>query len=392
MGSTVKSAFHTLPGTKKGGSLKDSADLEIKTIEQETTHMSGDETLNAADDFDFLSHYGDPVEDQGDELLPDNTAGSAINCGFIGVGGGGGKMAKAFIDAGFNKTVLVNTTVKDQPAGVGDDHFLLIPGADGVGKDVNLGKKVLVDNSTLVEDVLKNRIGQVDWLFVLAGGGGGTGSAAGWLHGSFERYLKSSGAQGGVVYVISAPSAQEMLNPTIKNNYEVALQQVQSHPHIILDNERQLQLLRGKVGVLNMFSLANKTFAKMLAQVFRLAGASSPIQAFDTKDLERCLREPGRIFIGTTVIPDPAVTGLGSKIFQECVKNSPCPSPSASPSVGSLLLCITEDMASDPTISNHMESATAYVGARSDALFSGIYVINGLPGLVSIVLLGGLSS
>jgi len=49
-------------------------------------------------------------------------------------------------------------------------------------------------------------------------------------------------------------------------------------------------------------------------------------------------------------------------------------------------------MASDPTISNHMESSVAYVGARSDALFSGIYVRNGLPGLVAMVLLGGLKS
>lgn len=388
MGSTVKSAFALSSNKKSIIARNEKKEKNIQEIER----MSEDETFSAADDFDFVSHYGDPVTDQGDELLSDNTAGSAISCGFIGVGGGGGKMAKAFIDVGFNKTVLVNTTKKDMPNGVDASHFLLIPGADGVGKDVNLGKKVLVENSTLVEDVLKNRIGKVDWLFVLAGGGGGTGSAVGWLHGSFERYLGSSGAQGGVVYVLSAPSSQELLNPTIKNNYAIALKQIEGHPHIILDNERQLQLLRGKVGVLNMFTLANLTFAKMLAQIFRLSGASSPIQAFDTKDLERCLSEPGRLFMGTTVVPDPAVTGLGSRIFQECVKNSPCPSPTTSPTVGSLLLCVTESMAADPTISNHMESATAYVGARSNALFSGIYVRNGLPGLVSIVLLGGLPS
>ncbi len=350
-----------------------------------------DEILTADDDFDFVSHYGDTVEEQGDDLLPDNTAGSAISCGFIGVGGGGGKMAKAFIDVGFNKSVLVNTTEKDQPNGVDANHFLLIPGADGVGKDVVLGQKVLTENSTVVEDALKNRIGNIDWLFVLAGGGGGTGSACTALHGSFERYMKSSGAAGNVVYIVSAPSAQELLNPTIKKNYKALVKDIADHPHIILDNERQLQLLRGKVGVLNMFPLANKSFAKMLAQVFRLAGASSPIQAFDTKDLERCLREPGRIFLGTTVVTDPTTTGLGSKIYQQSIKNSPCPTPPNSVSVGSLLLCVTEEMASDPAISNHMESAVAYVGGRSDALFSGIYIRNGLPGLVAIVLLGGLN-
>ena len=71
---------------------------------------------------------------------------------------------------------MVNTTVKDQPEGVPEDHFLLIPGADGVGKDVDLGKDVLSNNGALVEDTLRTRIGKADWLFVLAGGGGGTGA------------------------------------------------------------------------------------------------------------------------------------------------------------------------------------------------------------------------
>ena len=32
----------------------------------------------------------------------------------IGIGGGGGKLAKAFLDLGFNKTILINTTEKDE--------------------------------------------------------------------------------------------------------------------------------------------------------------------------------------------------------------------------------------------------------------------------------------
>ncbi len=389
MVSTVKSTYTRVPQPKK--EKKPAGD---KKNDQEIQMMSEDEIYNedtaVLDDFDFVSHYGDSTDEQGDELLPDNVAGSAISCGFVGVGGAGGKMAKAFIDVGFNKSILVNTTDKDQPDGLDPQHFVLLPGADGVGKDVELGQKVLSDNSTLVEDALKNKVGNVDWLFVLLGGGGGTGSAAGSLHGAFERYLKTSGAGGNVVYVLTAPSSHELLNPTISNNYETALGDVSCHPHIVLDNERQLQLLRGKVGVLNMYPIVNKTFAKMVAQIFRLAGASSPIQAFDTKDLERCLQEPGRLFLGTTVISNPLSSGLGSRIFQESVRNSPCPGPSGSPTVGSLLLCVTEEMASDPKISNHMESAVAYVGGRSDALFSGIYIRNGLPGLVAIVLLGGL--
>ena len=144
--------------------------LGLNNVEEENMSKKDENmpvaSTNDFDDFDFVDHYGNDSTATGDELLPGNTAHSAINCGFIGVGGGGGKLAKAFLDLGFSKTILVNTTVKDQPDGVAAEHFLLLPGADGVGKDVTLGKQILDENSALIEDVLRNRLGQIDWLFV----------------------------------------------------------------------------------------------------------------------------------------------------------------------------------------------------------------------------------
>ena len=60
-------------------------------------------------DFDFIEHYGDSEEVKGEEQLDENEVISSLNCAVIGIGGGGGKMAKAFLDIGFNKTLLVNT-------------------------------------------------------------------------------------------------------------------------------------------------------------------------------------------------------------------------------------------------------------------------------------------
>jgi hypothetical protein len=37
-----------------------------------------------------------------------------------------------------------------------------------------------------------------------------------------------------------------------------------------------------------------------------------------------------------------------------------------------------------------MEAAISYVGGRSDTLFSGVYVRQGLPGLVAIMVLCGM--
>ena len=359
-----------------------------ETLEEETWEAP-DEAPVGLNDFDFVEAYDDEPADD-DRMLEENTAKSAINCAFLGIGGGGGKMAKAFLDLGFNKTLLINTTEKDQPSGINPENFLLIPGADGVAKDIKLGKEVLENNSALVEDALRTRIGKIDWIFVLAGAGGGTGSASHVLHKSLTRYLSSIEAEGKVVYVVSKPTAQELLNPTIKINCGVMLKDIKSHPHIIIDNEKQLQLLRGKVGMLNMYPAANMNFAKLLGQVFKLADEPSPIQAFDSKDLERCLASNGRMLLGSTVIRDATIQDLGASIFQGCLKSSPCAKPSNQPKTGVLLLIITPEMGDNPQISNRMEAAFSYVGGRAETLFSGVYVHDRLPGLIALTLLGGM--
>jgi len=341
-------------------------------------------------DFDFVGHYGEAIEVGSEEMLPENDAGCTINCAFVGIGGGGGKMAKAFLDIGFNKTMLINTTAKDQPAGIDDNHLVLIPDADGIGKDVELGKKVFENNGTVVEDALRVKFGKVDWLFVLAGGGGGTGSSSFSLHNVFERYLKSNEAEGRVVYIVSKPTAQELLNPTIAKNAKELLQGVSKYPHLILDNEKQVKLLRGKVGMLGMYPTANTAFAKLIAQVFKFSSEQSPIQSFDSKDLEKCLKTDKRMFVGTTVIPDPATPKLGTTIFQNCLKHSPCADPKGRPATGAMLFAVTPEMAEDPEISKHLDAAISYVGGRADTLFSGVYIREGLPGLIAILCMNGL--
>ncbi len=395
MASTVNELKSTgSEPVKKSTPKPTSANIEEIMSEEKTkqkkTKASDTEDFMDLGDLDFVDHYGDEKIDDKSLLLPENTAPTALNCGFVGLGGGGGKLAKSFLDIGYSRTILVNTTPKDQPEDVDPDHFLLLDGADGVGKDVSVGEEILLENSTLVEDTLRSKLGKVDWLFVCASGGGGTGSSAASLSDTFERYLASVQASGRVVFIVTKPTSQELLNPTISQNYSHLLSGVESHPHILIDNERQLELLRGKVGMLGMYPLANKAFSRMVAQVFKMAAESSPIQSFDTQDLERCLRSPGRLFLGTSAVKEFKDDKLGLKIYQGCVERSPCPAPSGKPEVGSLLLIVSPDTANDPGASNQMESAISYVGGRAKTQFAGVYVRAGIKGLVSICLMGGM--
>jgi len=342
------------------------------------------------DDFDFIEHYGEDEDVNHENQLAENEVDVSINCAIIGVGGGGGKMAKAFLDLGFNKTLLINTTPKDIPADVDEQHVVLIPDSDGIGKDVSLGKSVFDSNSAVVEDALRTKLGKVDWLFVMAAGGGGTGSAVSSLHDVFDRYLKSVQATGTIMYIATWPTAQECLNPTISKNALELINDISSYPHIVLDNVRQVKLLRGKVGILGLYPFANSAFAKLITQILKLSTETSPIQSYDSKDLEKCFNSEGRMFVGSTMIPDPATSSLGSQILQNCLKRSPCPPPKGAPATGTLLLVVSEEMASDPEISKHLDAAISYVGGRTDTLFSGIYIKENIPGLIAILTMNGL--
>jgi cell division GTPase FtsZ len=342
-------------------------------------------------DFDFVSDYAEKEEKSA--ALDANEAECALNCAFIGIGGGGSKIAKAFWDLGFKRTVLINTTAKDFEKGLADDNYLALEGLDGVGKNVELGIELLEKNSTMIEDVLRTRLGKADWLFVCAAGGGGTGSSVGALNESFQRYLQSVEGVGGVVYVITKPTAQEMLNTAIHTNFHTLVSSLKDETYILLDNERQLSKLRGKVGISDLYPRANTMFAKMFHQILKYAARESDIQAFDSQDLTRFLHAKGRVVIGTAMIsPGP---NLGADMYQRCVENSPCPGPEGKAEVGVLLEIITPAASNNAEVSGHLEAAASYVGGRSETLFSGIYVQDLPPELqdklVSVLALGGLA-
>ena len=121
-----------------------------------------------------------------------------------------------------------------------------------------------------------------------------------------------------------------------------------------------------------------------------LASENSPVQTFDSKDLEKCLASPGRMLVGSTIVKDVSDRDLGSTLYQGCIKSSPCPAPAKHSKTGVMLLVVTPEIAGDPDVSNKIEAAFSYVGGRTDTLFSGVYLKDKLPGLIAISILGGM--
>ena len=92
--------------TSINGWIEQPAKRKKKTIKEEIMNTSEDPKEGGEDptltpltqeddlmdfgDLDFADHYGDDAVKDESQLLPKNTAKSAINCAFVGFGGGGG--------------------------------------------------------------------------------------------------------------------------------------------------------------------------------------------------------------------------------------------------------------------------------------------------------------
>ena len=72
-----------------------------------STNEHDDNYINNTDfDFGFVEAYDDDPAQADERLLPDNTAPSAINCAFVGVGGGGGDIMFASVSTTQQSTCL----------------------------------------------------------------------------------------------------------------------------------------------------------------------------------------------------------------------------------------------------------------------------------------------
>ena len=83
-----------------------------------------------------LENYVPNVEAITDEV--EDKSGGALTYAFIGAGQGGGRMAKAFYDLGYTKTLAINTAKNDlNLLDLPEDHKFYIDyyGDQGAGKD-----------------------------------------------------------------------------------------------------------------------------------------------------------------------------------------------------------------------------------------------------------------
>ena len=247
-----------------------------------------------------------------DEVI--DAASGAMVYGIIGTGQGGGRIAKAFYDLGYHKTVAVNTAKADLALlELPDNHKLHIDTFtdQGAGKDQERGKQAVEEKSQEVFNKLREIFGErIDRILVCAGTAGGTGGGSvTTLVGIAKRYFTYVGkedANNRVGVVASLPTDGECASPTVAKNAYTRVTDLcdkakkgEFAPLILVDNQK-IKKLYPSLTVKQFWPTLNNTIAGLFHVFNALATQNSNYTTFDPADYDSIMRANGYMIMGVT--------------------------------------------------------------------------------------------
>jgi cell division GTPase FtsZ len=226
----------------------------------------------------------------------------AFRLAFVGAGQCGGRLVERFWELGYRRCLAVNTAHTDLEELHGDLPKLDLE-TGGAGKDMEYGQAAVDRRSQEVFEMLARHWGdQVDYVFVCAGLGGGTGGGACVkLVELARRYLKDNGGDPQRVgALVSLP--QENEGPRVCRNATKAfseLHKTSPSPFVIIDNKRISQLYQ--VGINQFYGVCNEKVTDLLHVFNRLAAQKSHLITFDQADFASLL-DAGIVVFGASNI------------------------------------------------------------------------------------------
>ena len=260
----------------------------------------------------------DEIEQSKMDLVEDESGG-AIRYGIVGSGQGGGRMAKAFFDLGYRKTIAFNLAQSDlNHLGLPENHkhHLVYEGASGAGKNHAVSKKAFDDKSQEIFNKYKEIFGdKIDRILICVGVGGGTGGGSVMsLLDTAKRYFAYIGVENPserVGVIASLPTTGECASPVVaENSYNrmtelcEAAENNQFAPLIIIDNDK-IKKLYPRLTVKQFWPTLNNTVAGLFHIFNLLCTKNSDYTVFDPADYDSIMKTSGCMIFGATTIKDP---------------------------------------------------------------------------------------
>ena len=259
----------------------------------------------------------DPELNEENETVEDQSGG-ALTYAIVGAGQGGGRMAKAFYDMGYTKTVAVNTARSDlNGLDIPEDQKFLVDehGDQGAGKDQKKAQTAIERKEQEVFNLFREVFGSnVDRILICLGVSGGSGGGTvNTLIKVAKKYFTYIGAEDvdmRVGVVASLPTAGESASPTVAKNAHARITDLCAQaekgkiaPLIMVDNEK-IKKLYPKLTVKKFWSTINNTVAGLFHVFNVLANQDSEYTTFDATDYDSIMRQPGCMIMGVTSVKD----------------------------------------------------------------------------------------
>lgn len=265
-------------------------------------------------DFDIpeLPLEGEVVEEENSEL--EDESGGAVTYAFIGSGQGGCRVAQAFYETGYKKTICVNTATQDlSKVEVPDDQKILFDaGEQGAGKNMERGEEAALGGQQQLLDLMKKKFGQVDHIMVCVGAGGGSGGGSTLvLVETAKLYLTHIGqpeVNKRVGVIMTLPTGGESASPAVANNADFLAtrmtmwaEQKLVSPLIFVDNDK-IRKMYPKLSVKAFWPTVNKTIAGLFHVFNVITKKPTEYTTFDTADYMSVMRGGGCMIMGVTSV------------------------------------------------------------------------------------------
>jgi cell division GTPase FtsZ len=231
----------------------------------------------------------------------------AFKFAFIGSGQGGGRLACAFHDLGYRRVAVLNTTESDF-AGLPEEVHKHSFNVGGAAKDAQFAADTIAGREEEVWDLMQRAWGNdMDYVFVCAGLGGGTGSGtAAKLVEIARKYMESKGKPPRVGVIASLPEAGE--GQQICRNALQSLKwllDAKVSPAVLVDNHAVRKLYKPSFTAVH--STINSTVAQLFHIFNQLAAVHSPFVTFDRSELAQLL-DNGITVMGAAALAPEAIS------------------------------------------------------------------------------------
>ena len=269
------------------------------------------------------------IDTEADEDAIEDESGGALCYAFIGAGQGGGRMAKAFYDLGYKKTLAINTAKNDlNLLALPDEHKFYIDhyGDQGAGKDQAKAAVAFEAREQEVFDKLKSIVGEnVDRIIICAGVAGGSGGGSVTplikLCKKYFTYVGREDASERIGVIASLPTAGESASPVVAENAYNRMKELcamandkKFSPLIIVDNQK-IKKLYPKLTVKAFWPTINNTVAGLFHTFNVLSTQNSDYTSFDPQDYDSVMKSAGCMIMGVTAVKDfESETGISTAL------------------------------------------------------------------------------